>query len=114
VKKFARRMIDDHGKANDRLAGLAKEDGIAIPDKLDQEHQAARDRLEVANGAEFDLAYVEGQVADHQKTAQLLEYEIGSGQDVELKSFASDILPVVLQHLRAAQEIQAELRGKPL
>jgi putative membrane protein len=113
VRGFARRMID-HGKTNERLAGLAKEDGIAIPDKLDQEHKAVRDRLEMANGAEFDLAYVDGQVADHQKTVQLLEYEIGSGQDAELKSFASDTLPVVLEHLRAAQEIQAELTGKAL
>ena len=114
VKEFARRMVDDHSKANERLIGLAKEDGIAVPDKLDPEHEAMRDRLNAASGAEFDLAYVAGQVADHQKTAQLLEHEIGSGQDVELKSFASDTLPVVLQHLRTAQEIQAELTGKAL
>ena len=24
-------MVEDHGKANDRLIGLAKEDGIAVP-----------------------------------------------------------------------------------
>ena len=46
---------------------------------------------------------------DHQKAVQLLEYEIGSGQDVELKSFAAEILPIVLQHLRTAQDLQAEL-----
>ena len=114
VKEFARRMVDDHSKANDRLIGLAKEDGIAVPDKLDREHEAMRDRLNAASGTEFDLAYVAGQVADHQKTAQLLEHEIGSGQDVELIGFASDTLPVVLQHLRTAQEIQAELTGKAL
>jgi putative membrane protein len=114
VKEFAQRMVEDHGKANDRLIGLAKEDGIAVPDKLDQEHKAMHDRLTAASGTEFDLAYVAGQVADHQKTAQLLEHEIGSGQDVELIRFASDTLPVVLQHLRTAQEIQAELTGKTL
>ena len=54
---------------------------------------------------------VRGQVADHQKAAQLLEYEIGSGQDVELKTFASDILSIVIQHLQMAQDIQAELTG---
>jgi putative membrane protein len=114
VKEFARRMVDDHGKANDRLIGLAKKDGIAVPDKLDQEHETMRDRLNAASGTEFDLAYVAEQVADHQKTAQLLEHAIGSGQDVELIRFASDTLPVVLQHLRIAQEIQAELTGKAL
>jgi putative membrane protein len=114
VKEFARRMVEDHGKANDQLSGLAKEDGIPVPEKLDQEHQAMQERLKAASGADFDLAYLAGQVADHQKTAQLLEHEIGSGQDVELKSFASETLPVVLQHLRGAQDIQAELTGKAL
>jgi putative membrane protein len=73
-----------------------------------------RDRLTAASCVELDLAYIAGQVADHQKTAQLLEHEIGSGQDLELIGFASDTLPVVLQHLRAAQEIQAELTGKAM
>ena len=114
VKEFARRMVEDHGKATDRLIGLAKEDGIAVPEELDQEHEAMRDRLNAASGIEFDLAYVAGQVADHQNTAQLLEHEIGSGRDIELIGFASDTLPVVLQHLRTAQEIQAELRAKAL
>jgi putative membrane protein len=109
VKEFGRRMVQDHGEANARLISLAKEDGIAVPHELDAEHQAMRARLDSLSGAEFDLAYLQGQVVDHQKTVQLLEYEIGSGQDVELKSFASEILPVVLQHLRVAQDIQAEM-----
>ena len=94
-------MVDDHSKANDRLIGLAKEDGIAVPDKLDPDHKAMHDRLKAASSADFDLVYVDGQVADHQKTAQLLEHEIGSGQDVELKSFASDILPIVSSNIFA-------------
>ena len=112
VKDFGRRMVEDHTKANERLISLGKEAGIALPDELDQDHKTMRDRLQAMSGAEFDLAYLQGQVADHQKTAQLLEYEIGSGQQVDLKNFASEILPVVLQHLRHAQELQAELTGK--
>jgi putative membrane protein len=112
VKDFGRRMVEDHKQANDRLISLAKAAGIAVPDKLDQEHQAMRDRLQAMNGTEFDLAYLQGQVADHQKTAQLLEYEIGSGQQIALKDFASEILPTVLQHLRSAQDLQAEMTGK--
>jgi putative membrane protein len=112
VKEFARRMVDDHSKANDRLIGLAKEDGIAVPKEVDEEHKAMRQRLTTAKGAEFDLAYLQEQVIEHQKTVQLLEYEIGSGQDTDLKSFAAEILPIVLQHLRAAQALQAEMTGK--
>ena len=114
VKEFARLMVGDHGKANDQLIGLAKEDEIAVPKEVDEEHKEMRQRLTAAKGAEFDLAYLQGQVIEHQKTVQLLEYEIGSGQDTDLKSFAAEILPIVLQHLRAAQALQAEMTGKAL
>jgi putative membrane protein len=105
-------MIEDHGPANQRLIGLAKADGIAVPQELDGEQKAMRDRLESLTGAEFDLAYLQGQVVEHQKAVQLVEYEIGSGQDVELKNFAAEILPAVLQHLRSAQDLQAAMSGK--
>jgi putative membrane protein len=51
-------------------------------------------------------------VQDHQKAAQLLEWEIGSGQDTQLKSFAAETLPVVLQHLQMARNLQAQMTGK--
>jgi putative membrane protein len=113
VKNFGQRMVEDHGKANDQLKGLAKEDGIPLPEKLDPEHMATHDRLAGLSGAAFDQAYVQAQVADHQQTAQLFEYEIGSGQDADLKNFASQTLPVVLQHLEMAQHIQADMAAKP-
>jgi putative membrane protein len=109
VKEFAQRMVRDHGAADDRLSTLVKADGIMLPDKLDEEHKAMRTRLEQSSGAQFDHAYIQGQIVDHQKTAQLLEYEIGSGENAELKGFASEILPVVLDHLRMAQTIAAEM-----
>ncbi|MEK0082051.1 DUF4142 domain-containing protein [Benzoatithermus flavus] len=109
VKSFARRMVEDHGKANERLASLAREAGVTPPDELDPEHQAMHDRLKGLKGAAFDRAYIEGQVQDHQKTAQLLEWEIGSGQDPTLESFASETLPVVLEHLRMARDIATQL-----
>jgi putative membrane protein len=49
---------------------------------------------------------------DHQKTAQLLTYVIGSGQDPMLKAFASKNLPIVLEHLHLVQELQTKLAGK--
>jgi len=108
VKEFAQRMIHDHGAANDKLAALAKADGISLPNRLDDEHSTMRDELEQASGTQFDRIYIEGQIIDHQKTAQLLEYEIGSGENTELKKFASDVLPIVFGHLFMAQTIAAE------
>lgn len=109
VGDFASRMIDDHSAANDRLAGLAEDSGIPLPEGLNPDHEAMLAELEGLEGRDFDLAYMRGQVVDHQKATQLLIWEINAGQEGELQRFASDTLPTILEHLRLAQEIVADL-----
>jgi putative membrane protein len=109
VKDFGHQMVADRGKANQQLMQLAQAANIPQPGQLDEEHKAMRAQLEKLGGAEFDLAYIRGQVGDHQKTAQLFEWEIGSGQDPQLKAFASDVLPIVLRHLQMATNIELQL-----
>jgi predicted outer membrane protein len=65
-------------------------------------YKAMRGQLDKLSGREFDLAYIRGQVADHQKTVQLLERKIGSGQDRQLKAFVPEVLPAMLRHLQMA------------
>lgn len=113
VKTFGRRMVEDHSKLNRELADLAKADNIALPRGLDQEHATMQDTLRKLSGADFDRAYIPGQIVEHQKAAQLLEYEIGSGQDAELKSFASRALLIVMQHLEMAQAIANGTQAMP-
>lgn len=109
VGDFAGRMIEEHSAANDRLAGLAEESGIPLPQALNAEHEAMRARLEGLEGEAFDLAYMRGQVVDHQKAAQILIWQIDAGQDADLQRFAADTLPAVLEHLNLAREIVTDL-----
>jgi putative membrane protein len=111
VREFGQRMVSDHSKANTRLSELARAANVLLPDGPDAEHRTMQEQLGKLHGAAFDHAYIQGQIIDHQQTAQLLEYEIGSGQDPQLKSFASDVLPIVMQHLEMAQNINAHLTG---
>jgi len=109
VKQFAERMVADHGAANDKLAAIAGEAGIAVPKDLNAEHAAMRSELEGMDAAAFDLPYMRGQLVDHQKTAQLLEWEIDAGQHASLQRFAAEILPTVLDHLAMARGVVEEL-----
>lgn len=109
VRSFARRMVEDHGQANDKLAALAEENDLPMPHGLDDDHRAMHQHLETLSGSQFDITYMRGQAADHQKTAQILEWEINSGQDGEIKSLAADTLPTVLRHLEMAKAILAEI-----
>ncbi|MGO4837586.1 DUF4142 domain-containing protein, partial [Rhizobiaceae sp. 2RAB30] len=47
-----------------------------------------------------------------QKTAQLLAWEIGSGEDAELQRFAADALPTVIDHLDMATKLHAQLANE--
>jgi putative membrane protein len=112
VKDFARMMIDDHGAANKKLIDVADKSKIPLPEALDKDHEKLRQDLANLDGAKFDLAYIRGQVVEHQKTVQLLEWEIGSGEDAELQRFAAETLPTVLHHLEVARDLVAELTGQ--
>jgi putative membrane protein len=112
VEAFADRMKADHGKANADLKVITEAAGIKLPTALDPEHRVMREQLGKLSGQAFDLAYLQGQLTDHQKSAQLLTYVIGSGQDPVLKAYAAKNLPIVLEHLAMVQELQAKLAGK--
>ena len=107
VKEFASRMKADHGKANDQLKALAKEAGIALPAELDLDHRTKLAQLDKTD--QFDAEYIASQIVDHQKAVTLLQWELGSGQDLEMQQFAATILPIVTAHLQMIQEIHAEI-----
>jgi len=111
TRQFGQRMVDDHSKANSHLKELAAAANIPLPDAPDAEEQAMQERLDKAEGDAFDRDYIRGQITAHQETVQLFEQEIGSGQDTRLKNFASQTLPVIMQHLEMAQRVNARLTG---
>jgi putative membrane protein len=112
VKEFAQRMADDHSSANARLAAIAKQARVPLPSESDPDHRAMEDRLQQTTGTQFDLDYMREQLVDHQKTAQLLAWEIDSGEDGDLRQFASETLPIIYHHLRMTQDILDQLAGQ--
>jgi hypothetical protein len=46
-------------------------------------------------------------------TAQLFEWEIGSGYDPQLRAFAAQVVPAVLRHLELASALQTEPAASP-
>ena len=105
VKQFARQMIQEHTRANERLMRLATQKGITPPTTLGK-YQAAMERLMQLSGEAFDQAYMnEAGVNAHMESAAVYQRQAGLGQDPDLKAFAATILPRVQGHLEMASEM---------
>ena len=106
VKQFGQRMVEDHGKANDQLKQIAQDKGIDLPQELSDEAQQKYDELQQKSGDEFDQAYMDEMVSDHEKDVSEFQQYAETGQDPDLTSFAEQTLPVLEEHLQLAQQTQ--------
>ena len=115
VKRFAQRMLRDHGKTTGELKGmLGQLQGVSaqqLATSLDQQHQALIQQLQGAQGAEFDRVFARQQVQSHQAAVDLFRAYAQSGDDARLKQWASQTLPSLDEHLREAQQLQRATQG---
>jgi len=105
VKTFGTRMIAEHTKAADKLKQAAEQEHITLPTDLAPKDQATYDSLAKLNGAEFDRAYAQDMVKDHQQDLRDFQHEANQGNDDVIKAFAADTLPMIQQHLDQAKEM---------
>lgn len=110
VKAFAQRMVTDHSKANEELSQIVTAKGLALPAQLDGEHKAGLDHLTGLSGAEFDKAYMEHMVADHETAKGLFATGSNSAQDPDIKGFAAKTLPIIDEHFKLAQQVEAKVK----
>src|ERR1700686_1981955 len=90
VKTFGKRMVDDHSKAGDKLKEVASHESITLPSDLSAKDQAA---------------YARDMVKDHETDVAAFQKEANAGKNDSLKSFASETLPTLQDHLKQAKEM---------
>jgi putative membrane protein len=105
VKSFATKMVTDHTKAGDELTSTAQKDGFTPATGPTPAQQAKLNKLGKLNGTAFDKAYKSMMLSDHAQTVALFKKEKSSGHNDDLKSFASDTLPTIEDHLAMAKKL---------
>src|SRR5262249_13095114 len=75
VKQFARKMVEDHTKVNMELKQVAEKKNIALPAKLDDNHERIYEQLAKLDGAEFDKEYMRAMATDHDEATKLFRYQ---------------------------------------
>ncbi len=113
VKTFAKKMVEDHQKSTKQLITIADKKGLKLAMAMNAEHKALFDKLAKLPGEQFDHAYMQGQVKDHEKAVALFKHEAEGGKDADLKAFAAKTLPVIEHHLKMAREVAGKGKSAP-
>jgi putative membrane protein len=115
VKAFAQRMITDHLGVNKSATELVTRLKVTPQDNpTSQSLKAGGDRnvanLKSLEGAQFDRAYIEHEVAYHEQVLDAIDKTLIPGaKNEELKALLVKVRPAFAAHLEHARHIQSAL-----
>jgi putative membrane protein len=116
VREFATEMERDHKAVNDKALALVKKLNVTPQDNDTSKalsKQAADKRAQLAklNGAAFDKAYIDKEVAYHRTVNDALQNTlIPSATNPELKDLLSTGLKIFQGHQQHAEQVAAKLK----
>lgn len=113
VKTFARLMVTDHTGVNKTTTDLAAKLKVTPQDNptsksLKADGEKSLTHLKTLNGAAFDKAYIDREVAYHQQVIDALDKTLIPGAtNQELKALLVKVRPAFVAHLEHAKRLQA-------
>src|SRR5215210_1092409 len=109
VKQFGQQMVSSHSSMGQQWASLAEQNRLPTSAPMNSIQQRQAEHLSKLSGTEFDRAYMEAMVADHEQDAGVLQ-RIGTyAQSAEVKRLAASGLVGVQQHLSRARQIASQV-----
>jgi putative membrane protein len=115
VLAFAQQMVGDHTSVNNQALALVKKLNVTPEDNptsqtLTKQADAARNKLASLDGAAFDKAYVDNEVAFHKTVNTALSGTlIPDAQNPELKALLQNGLTLFEAHQKHAEQLASQL-----
>lgn len=114
VKAFGQRMVTDHTQNDQKLTSMAQTLGVSLEGKAFQKEQKDAEKtmkkLQGKTGADWDKAYVDQMVKDHEKDAKdvkKLSNEARKDGQSELAAFLDQTEQTIQGHLTAARQLKS-------
>jgi putative membrane protein len=109
VIQFAKAMIDDHTLLADNLRKLEIDNFVTSNDTINAAHQQVIAALAQKKAAEFDKAYMELLVTQHEQELALFK-TAGLNKNLNVSDFARKAVPSLQAHLDSAKMIMMALK----
>jgi putative membrane protein len=106
VQSFGAMMVDDHTGTNNELQTIAANRNLVLPVVMSNKDQKMVDDMRKKSGSDFDKAYINMMVSDHEEDMNAFKKESTGGKDADISSFAARTLPMLQKHLDAAKAAQ--------
>lgn len=116
VREFAERMVTDHNAVIEQAVELVTKLSVtpkdnAVSKSLLEGAEKTKKELNSASEEEFDLLYVNNEVAYHEAVITAVkDLLIPASDNAELKGLLETVLPALQAHLLHAEMIQAKLK----
>jgi len=98
VKGVATTIIKEHGDNQVKLDALAGKYDVKLPHEPDAKHKMMGKQLASLHDKPFDNKYITGQIKDHHLTIALLQKEIATSKNSDVRSYATETLGHVMAH----------------
>jgi putative membrane protein len=105
--RFAQREVSNHTKMTEDLKSMvdSRKVNATIPTNLASEYQQRIDHLQQLSGKQFDEAYGNEMLRNHENLNALLDRYARNGDNTELKLWAAKTDPEVKQQLSKAEKL---------
>lgn len=109
VKTLAQTLVAQHAIAQQALQTLAAQKNIALPTGLGGSQAKALGQLAALNGAAFDQKYTDMLIEAHKKAVDETDDMRDDAYDGDIRQLATQQLPLLKQHLEAAEALEDQL-----
>ncbi|HET6396311.1 MAG TPA: DUF4142 domain-containing protein [Pseudoxanthomonas sp.] len=112
VREYAQRMVREHGENNQQIQGWSPDTAAPAAQAQAEKGRTELSRLEGLDGDEFERAYVEAMVRDHQEALRMLDERlIPAATRAEVRQHLQTTRGHVASHLEAARALQGNAGG---
>jgi len=109
VKQFAKQMAFSHSTIERQWTSLAAQNRLLTSVALTSIQQQSADQLSKLSGADFDRAFMNAMVANHEQDAGTLQRISTSAQSAAVKELAARDLATTQEHLSQARQVASQV-----
>ena len=113
VKDFGKMLIADHTKSANDTKPFADKLQVSLPTAITEKGKEHYNELnEEKAGKDFDEKFADMMVKGHEEAIAKMEKASENANDVEIRTWAANMVPTLKGHLEHAKMLQEQLKNK--